>query len=348
VIQRIRPHRDAPFRPRDGRLPLSLPVLAVLAAGALTAALAAPHAWQASAPARQRAVTRLLDPDLDRRAEMARSLMARAEDSIRNAKLDVGIWPDAGVGHDPSGLIGTELTPLVTTLGSLEAKRLATSPQWARTLTFRLRQHGIDRGSVVVAGFSGSFPGLNLAVIAACEALEADLAAISSVTASTWGANQPGFTWPEIEARLVHAGIIRRASVAVSLGGSRDMALDLDPGGRDLAESILDSTARTLEVAVLRPANLERAMVERMALYRRYARGRPIALYVNVGGTDVSLGRSDTVLRLKNGFLPGVGFDTSPDRGLIARFAEQGIPILMLLNVRDLALRWQVPAVPRG
>ncbi len=89
-------------------------------------------------------------------------------------------------------------------------------------------------------------------------------------------------------------------------------------------------------------------MAERMALFRRYAGGRPIALYVNVGGTDVSLGKSDAVLHVKNGFLPGVRFDSSPKRGLIARFAEQGVPVLTLLNVRDLAMRWRIPISPPG
>ena len=274
--------------------------------------------------------------------------MERAEESIRIAKLGAGIEPDPGAGHDPSGLIGAELTPLVTTIGSLESKRTAANPEWARALTLRLRRHGIDRGTVVVAGFSGSFPGLNLAVMAACQALGADLAAVSSVTASTWGATQPGFTWPEIEARLAREGIIRRASIAVSLGGARDVAADLEPDARALADSILVSSARALGAAALRPLSLDEAMAERMALFRRYARGRPIALYVNVGGTDVSLGTSDAVLRLKSGFLPGVKLDSSPRRGLIARFSEQGVPVLTLLNVRDLAMRWQIPMAPRG
>jgi len=327
---------------------LSLPALAALASVAVAAAAALPFARHASGLDRADAVTRLLDPDLDRRMETARSLMERAEEFIRIAKLGAGIEPDPGVGHDPSGLVGAELTPLVTTIGSLESKRIAANPEWARALTLRLRRHRVDRGSVVVASFSGSFPGLNLAVIAACQALEADLASVSSVTASTWGATQPGFTWPEIEARLVQEGIIHRASVALSLGGARDVAADLEPAGRALADSILVSAARELGIAALRPVSLEEAMAERMALFLRYARGRPIALYVNVGGTDVSLGKSDAVLRLKNGFVPGVRFDSSPDRGLIARFTERGVPVLTLLNVRDLAMRWRIPMAPRA
>jgi len=53
------------------------------------------------------------------------------------------------------------------------------------------------------------------------------------------------------------------------------------------------------------------------------------------------------VLRLRSGFIPGVPFDFSPSRGLMARFAERGVPVLTLLNVRDLAVRWGVALEPR-
>ena len=80
-----------------------------------------------------------------------------------------------------------------------------------------------------------------------------------------------------------------------------------------------------------------------MAAYRRAANGRRIVLYVNVGGTAASLGSSDAVLRLRSGFLPALPFDRSEGRGVMARFAEQGVPVLTLLNIRDLAIRWGIP-----
>ena len=67
-----------------------------------------------------------------------------------------------------------------------------------------------------------------------------------------------------------------------------------------------------------------------------------MALYVNCGGNEASLGRSTAFLRLRNGFLRGMPFDLGADRGVMARFAERGVPVLHLLNVRDLALRWGV------
>jgi poly-gamma-glutamate system protein len=79
-----------------------------------------------------------------------------------------------------------------------------------------------------------------------------------------------------------------------------------------------------------------------MSAYRRHAGGAPIRLYVNCGGNHASLGRSTAFLRLRNGFLPPMPFDLGEERGTMALFAAQGVPVLHLLNVRDLALRWDV------
>ena len=110
----------------------------------------------------------------------------------------------------------------------------------------QLSAHGVRSNDTVVASFSGSFPGLNLAVMAACKAMGLRLIAISSVTASTWGANEPGFTWPEIEALVSRAGVMPAVSVAISLGGTRDSARDLSDEGRALARRIQADAAQRL------------------------------------------------------------------------------------------------------
>jgi poly-gamma-glutamate system protein len=84
---------------------------------------------------------------------------------------------ESGLDADRAALIGAELTPLVTTLGSLESKHLATDPRWAGVLVRQLAANGVRPGTAVAASFSGSFPGLNLAVMAACRALDARLVA---------------------------------------------------------------------------------------------------------------------------------------------------------------------------
>jgi poly-gamma-glutamate system protein len=284
----------------------------------------------------------------ERRAATAFETMRRAEAFLREERVRQRILPDGEAASDSSGLLGGEMTPLVTTLGSLEAKRLSTNPEWARVLTLKLEEAGISRGDFVAAGFSGSFPGLNLALASACQALGAHLAAVSSVTASTWGANQPGFTWPEMEAMLVEAGRLKRASVAVAAGGDADVASDLDEEGRVLAARIRDAAAARLGVPALRPASFREAVETRLAAYRRSANGRRTALYVNVGGADASIGRSAAFLHLRSGFLPPVPFGRPDEQGVTAHLAHDGVRILVVLNVRELALRWGIPLAGPG
>jgi poly-gamma-glutamate system protein len=270
--------------------------------------------------------------------------MRVASEHLYRAKKTAGLAELPGVPPAERGLIGVELTPLVTTLGSLEAKRAAVSPAWAAELTRRLDRAGIGEGDTVAASFSGSFPGLNLAVVAACTSLGARVVAVSSVTASTWGATESGFTWPEMEARLVEAGLMAPTTVAVSPGGENDNASDLDPESRELARTISAKVATRLGADLLAPSDLDEAVRMRLEAFRRHAAGRPISLYVSSGGSHASLGAGGAVLRQRSGFLPPFAFAVDRGRGVMAEMAARGVPVLHLLNIRELALRWSVPA----
>lgn len=337
-----------PFQPRAARSACRPAVVAATgwaAAGLFAALSVAGYLPTRLAPSF--AGSRALSDEVARQAEQAEAAVRRWQDVIRRAKAEAGVPVGGDAGVDPSGLLGEEVTPLVTTLGSLEAKRLSTNPAWARALTVRLAGEGIGRGDLVLASFSGSFPSLNLSLVAACDARGARLVAISSVTASTWGANQPGFTWPEIEARLVSRGAIGRVTVALAAGGEAYVASDLDADGRSAADRALRSAARTLGVPILRPRDFEDAVASRLRVYDEAAAGAPAALYVNAGGAHASMGRSAAILKLKSGFVPGRPFDRSADRGVTARLADRRVKILMLLNVRELALKWGVPLTGR-
>jgi poly-gamma-glutamate system protein len=178
--------------------------------------------------------------------------------------------------------------------------------------------------------------------MSASQAMGIDLIAVSSVTASSWGATDPEFTWPEIETRLTAAGLLRRATVAVSAGGDGDRALDLDEDGRSLARAIAARCARQLRARLIEPVDFDEAIRARFDAFDAARAGRPIAAFVNVGGTEAALGRSATILKVQNGWLGKVPFDASPGRGLVARMVDQGVPVLHILNVRALAVRWGI------
>jgi poly-gamma-glutamate system protein len=257
------------------------------------------------------------------------------------AKLAAGVGTDAGGNVEDVALVGSELTPFVTTLGSLDAKRVGALPAWARALTTELSRAGVGPGSTIAASFSGSFPGINLAVVCAAHELGARLLAVSSVTASTWGATDPGFTWPEIEVRLVRDGIIRPASVAVTIGGDGDRGFDLEPAARLAAERVARSAAQALGAAFLEPVSPDDAVRLRVAVFDERAGSRPIAVFVNVGGTEAAMGRSPAILRVPGGWVRELPRGLSgDDAGLIGHMAGRGTPVLHLLNIRELALRW--------
>jgi poly-gamma-glutamate system protein len=270
--------------------------------------------------------------ELEQAASSAEARWRSAVGAIAAAK---GVTPD-------EALIGGEWTPLVTTLGEVEAKRVSVSPAWPRVLVSEFHRAGLRPGDLVAASFSGSFPGINLAVMSASQAMGLNLAAVSSVTASSFGAADPGFTWPEMEARLVAAGLLRQATVAVSVGGDGDRALDLDEDGRSLAREIAARCARQLQVPLIEPVDFEASVRARLDAYDAARAGRPLAAFVNVGGTQAALGRSAAILKVRNGWLGRAPFDSSPGRGLIARMVERGVPVLHVLNVRDLAVRWGI------
>jgi poly-gamma-glutamate system protein len=330
---------DAPvFRPRGGRWRPKPSRVAGVGFTALLA-LGALSQTEGRLPGSLRApAVRPPSHDVAARAAIAEATMRRGSEVLRRAKTAEGVPPSG----DRTGLIGQEVTPLVTTLGSLEAKRLSTNPAWARVLTERLAFEGIGRGSIVAASLSGSFPGLNLALASACQALDARLLAISSVTASTWGANEPGFSWPEMEVRLVEAGPLRPVSIAVTAGGAADRATDLAEEDRAVAERIRDSVAARLGIPALVPAHFDEAVRLRTRAYLRASGGSPIVLYVNVGGAEASMGRSPAILGIGTGFVRRPWSGGRSGRGVTAWFADRRVPILMLLNVRELAVRWGI------
>ncbi len=278
----------------------------------------------------------------------AEGLMRQALGVVRTARAQRG--GDAGSASRPgtegldaprAALIGAELSPLMSTLGSLESKRLATDPRWAGLLVGQLAGRGIREGSVVLASFSGSFPGLNLAVMAACRAMGVRLVAISSVTASTWGADEPGFTWPEIEVLVSAAGVMPAASVAISLGATRDAGRGLPEGGLELALAIQATTARALGASAIPPGTLSESIARRLQVYRDVLAGVRPAAYVNVGGNHASLGGAQAVFRHEEGWLTSGSVVTrEPHPSVTEAWLAEGVPVLNLLDVKTLARLW--------
>jgi poly-gamma-glutamate system protein len=254
-----------------------------------------------------------------------------------------------GIGIDPvadparSGLIGVAMSDITSNTGNLLAKQTSVNPNWAAVTVQLLREAGVREGDTVAVGLSGSFPALNVAVYAAITTLRLEPIVISSVAASQWGANHPRLTWIDMERIFYDRKVFPFRSVAVSPGGGEDRAAGLSEEGL----TSLMRTLRRSKLPIIEPENYAESVVERVAIYRDAAGSKPIRAYVNVGGGTSSTGTK----RSKFAFQPGINRRTPPKAALIdsvmARFLDEGIPVVHFLQINRMAQRFGLPLTPQ-
>ncbi|MBW2509785.1 MAG: poly-gamma-glutamate system protein [Deltaproteobacteria bacterium] len=270
---------------------------------------------------------------------------------------------------DPAGsrIIGEVLSPITSGSGSLVSKQTSVNPNFAAVVVEWLKEAGVKPGDVVAVGASGSFPAMNVAVYAALHELGVDPIIITSTAASQWGANEPAFTWLDMEAVLRKSDVFPFKSVAASLGGVGDDAIGLTKQGRRMLERAIernsipalaelddDRPARPTEAEADDETTPSLALVdedkvrERMRVYYESAGDRPIKAYVNIGGGTVSVGTKVG----KRKFSPGL--NVRPPKGIeemppsvLGAFLESGVPGIHITQIMDLAERYGLEIAPR-
>ena len=114
---------------------------------------------------------------------------------------------------DPNrtGMIGPDWSETTTTIGEVQAKRTTTNPDLAAAIARVLIGLQPKPGAAVAIVASSSFPGANIAAIAAVETLGLKPVIISSLGSSMFGANDPEFGWLDMEAVIARSGTLARA-----------------------------------------------------------------------------------------------------------------------------------------
>lgn len=272
--------------------------------------------------------------------------MERAERVIADLKRQRGIVIDERNDPDGYGVIGPQFTLTTTDRGSQSAKVLAAHPNFAAATTQMMLEAGVRQGDVVAVGMTGSLPGLNLAVLSACEAIGAEPILITSVGSSMFGATDPDLTWLDMEGILAERRLWPFRSVAASLGGGGDVGRGLSPAGRQL---LLDAITRN-HARLLESPSLIEAVRQRVAIYDSIAaaRGKTIRLYVNVGGGLASLGGAQNARLVPAGLTFRLAARNYPNRGVLNVLAERRIPVLHLLEVEKLAARLGIRDLSTG
>ncbi|MEX2168788.1 MAG: poly-gamma-glutamate system protein [Pirellulales bacterium] len=291
-----------------------------------------------------------------------------AMEVIKEARVEIG--PPIEDAYDPaeSGIIGLPMSPVTSVSGDITAKQTSANPNFAAVLVDMLKEAGVNEGDVVAVACSGSFPALNIATYAAIETLGLKPIVISSAAASQFGANVPDLLWIDMERILRDQGVFSIKSVAASIGGYEDMGVGLtEEGLRMVHDSIQRNGIPRLDTLIneaLKEGTLIRTVDPlappakgdapsfedninmRLKLYEDEAEGRPIKAYINIGGGTVSVGRSIG----KKLFYPGLNL-RPPGRipqldGVMPRLINEGVPIIHLVQVAQLAERYGLPIAP--
>ena len=274
----------------------------------------------------------------------AAQLAADCMETIKQRRIALGHAIDPVVDPAQTGLIGAALTPATSTAGRLAAKRIAANPNFAAIVVAMLKRAGVQRGDTVAIGYSGSFPGLNIAVEAAVQTLDLRPIGISGAAASQWGANLPDFLWLDMERELYDEGKIHFRSRAASLGGVEDRGL----GMSDETEQTLRQGIARNGLATIEAGNFSESVERRMQLYRDEAGSEPIKCYINIGGGATSVGKSLGKKQFRSGLHTRLPARARNIDSVMTRFLAAGVPVIHLIRVTAMAGRYGLETEPRS
>lgn len=272
--------------------------------------------------------------------------MQVALDYLKSFRMEAGVFMDPENDPNETGLVGTQFSLITTDEGDLDAKLTTLDPNFAAAMVELFNQAGLTSGDTVAVLLTGSMPGANIAVLIACDVMEINPVVITSIGASQWGANQPDFTWLDMERSLYDKGYIGSISIAASIGGRNDMGRLLSPSGRNL---IMENIANH-NIDLIRENSLLASVNKRLDKFRLQLPLENYAAFINVGGGVASLGTSFNHKLLPPGvvqrrMVESISRSGGID-GTMVHFTRLNIPIVHILNIQALTKQLGMPYAP--
>lgn len=313
--------------------PSRLPAAALLFLGVLAAAAVA---------AVELFPVTVRSPDFDDLVRSAQ-ITVSASGAVKELRKGTDLPIDTEVDPRRTGLIGTTGTPLTSGTGSLLDKQLATDPNLAALFRTWLRQAGVQPGDKVAVSLTGSYPGANIAALAALQTLGAQPIIIEAPASSEWGANLVGLTWTEMWPALAAQGHLQARPIASSLAGLREPTRGSSAVGRSMVRHLLEG--RSLNI-LDEPTAVDEVR-QRMDLYDRARGTSPIVAYINVGGETIGSGGFPPRKESAQGLhLPRRGATPADEAHSVpGLFLTQGVPVITLTQPSALADRYALSGV---
>ena len=202
-----------------------------------------------------------------------------------------------------SGLIGVDSTEskMTTKKGFFDSKRAATNPNFSALFInwfteIGLPSNNLNKKDTIAVSLTGSFPGANIALLSACKAANIHPVIISSIGSSSWGANEMGKTWLDIESYLISSNLFSDGSIAFSLGGDNDRLDELDQE----TINILEKEIINKNYPLIKGSSVKETISKRIDMYN--SKSSNYKAFINIGGSSASLGDSTT----SKMYLPGL------------------------------------------
>lgn len=255
--------------------------------------------------------------------------MQACMDAIKAEKQSRGI---SIPGEDifETGLLGESYNLTTTTKGDLAAKRTTADANMAAMLVLMLDEAGLHEGDTLGCSFSGSFPALNLAALCACDAMGITPVYMVSCGASTWGANNPEFSFPEMADLLYRHGLVSAPPALVSPGGGSDLGQGI---GDPEQFALIWSRAAALGYPVLE----EGSHAANVAFRKELLDAAGCSAFLAVGGHISALGYNSVTELLGQGLLHKTVTTINAQSGLLEHYLAEDTPCMLLLNIRQLA-----------
>ncbi len=279
--------------------------------------------------------------DYDRKVQAA-ELMLSALDALQAYRLP---GTNSELGNIESDrlsfiILGDKYSPITTDEGRMTDKLTVLNPNFAAVIVDYYNELNLNPGDTVAVMLSGSMPGANIAALAAIKILDLHPIIITSVGASWWGANNPDFTWLDMERVLSEGDILPFRSTAATAGGSDDQGgLRLSSLGRQL---IIEAVNRN-EAVYISQGTL---MANIKGRIRTYEHLTPISHYkaiINVGGGIAAIGHAENRQLIPAGVSLKLPEKNYPNHGVIHYFTDENVPLVHISDISIIASKYNLP-----
>jgi poly-gamma-glutamate system protein len=266
----------------------------------------------------------------------AGQIFQEAMKKTRQERQRIGLPIDEINDPNGTGIIGEQYTPITFQRNDVSANLTSTNPNFSAIFIEYFKKLKVKSGDMVAVGVDGTFPAVNLSLYSVLREMGIKPIIITTVSSAMWGANEPTFTWLDIEHFNYREGIFPFKSIAATYGGEDDLGRGFSPEARVL----LDNAMKRNDIPVIGSDSLSMIIKQRIDLY--FSQGK-IKAFVNIGKSVANIGENHTI--------PITGLirerpKNINENSVIGQMLDKKIPVINIIDVNKIATRYGLPIAP--